>query len=52
MCVDIAIDWLYRRTIFRLSYQQCSFGGVGYLVDLGPAIVEGRSSLGLLCRSL
>ena len=52
MYVDIAIDWLRRRAIFRLSYRQCSFGGVGYLVDLGPAIVEGRSTLGLLGRSL
>ncbi len=52
MRLNIAIDWLCRRAIFGLSYRECSFAGVGYLVDLGPAVVDGTSTLGLLCRSL
>lgn len=52
MCVDIASDWFCRRAIFRLSYRGFSFDCVGYLVDLGPAVVDVPGTLGLSCRSL
>ena len=52
MCVDITSEWLCRRAIFKLSYRGFSFGCVGYLVELGPAVVDGPGTLGLSRRSL